>query len=91
MDYSEGQDAPSAGASHPVEELSGGPTGLLLQSDQHLDQHQAFNTSTIQTQQSVHPSKQRIKRNSEHIISKFHCLHKCNIYEYHKTYENIYE
>lgn len=59
MDYSEGQNAPSAGASHPVEELSGGPTGLSLQSDQHLDQHQAFNASTIQTQEPVHPAEKR--------------------------------
>lgn len=62
MDYSEGQDAPSAGASHPIEELSGGTTGLSLQSDQHLDQHQAFDTSTIQTQQSVYPTEKRIKK-----------------------------
>ena len=69
MDYSEGQNAPSAGASHPVEELSGGPTGLPLQSDQHLDQHQAFNTSAIQTQEPVHPAERR---------RWFCCFQNCN-------------
>lgn len=64
MDYSKGQDAPSARASHPVEELSDGPTSLLLQSDQHLDQYQAFYTSTIQTQQSVH-SAGKERKNSD--------------------------
>lgn len=59
MDYGEGQDAPSAGASHPVEELSGGLTSLSLQSNQHLDQHQAFNTSTIQAEETVHPAEER--------------------------------
>lgn len=55
VDYSQSQDASRAGASYPVEELSGGSARLLLQSDQHLDQHQAFNTATIKTQQTVHP------------------------------------
>lgn len=50
VDYSQSQDASRARASYPVEELSGGSARLFLQSDQHLDQHQAFNTATIKTQ-----------------------------------------
>lgn len=58
MDYCQSKDAPCACSSHPVKELPGGSARLLLQSDEHLDQHQAFNTSTIETQQPVHPAKQ---------------------------------
>lgn len=71
MDYSKGQDAPSACSSHPVEELSDGPTGLFLQSDEHLDQHQAFYTSTVQTQQSVHPAGKE-RKNITHLITFLH-------------------
>ena len=59
MDYSKGQDAPGTSACHPIKELSCGPTSLSLKSDQHLNQHQAFNASTIQTQKSVHPAEER--------------------------------
>lgn len=61
MYYGKGQDAPRARASDPVKELPGRSTGLFLQSDQHLDQHEPFDTSTIQTQQSVHPAEEEIK------------------------------
>lgn len=58
MNYCKGKDAPCACASYPIKQLFGGSSRLFLQSDQHLDQHQTFNTSTIQTQESVHPAEQ---------------------------------
>lgn len=73
MYYRKSQDAPRARASNPVKELPGGSTGLFLQSDQHLDQHEPFDTSTIQTQQSVHPAEEEIK----YPATLFHCEY-CN-------------
>lgn len=61
VDDRQSQDATGAGSSHPVKELSNGPTRFLLQRNQHLDQHQALDTSSIQTQQSVHPIQHRQK------------------------------
>lgn len=55
MGDSQSQDAASAGSGHPVKELSDGSTRFFLQRDQHLDQDQALDTSSVQTQQSVHP------------------------------------
>lgn len=55
MDDGQGQDAPGAGAGHPVEQLPGGPARLPLQGDQQLDQHQAFDSSSVQTQEPVCP------------------------------------
>lgn len=54
VDDGQGQDAPGARAGHPVKELPDWSTGLFLQSDQHLDQHQTFDTAAVQTQKSVH-------------------------------------
>lgn len=62
MYYGKGKDTPRARASDPVKELFGGSSRLFLQSNQHLDQHQAFNTATIQTQESVHPAEQETEK-----------------------------
>lgn len=49
----QGQDAPCAGSSHPVEEVLGGHTRGLLDGNEKLNDDQAFHAASVQAEQVV--------------------------------------